>query len=424
MNADAAGQPPMSNHETIRMFKKLIPRCVKRARHQNKLHLLYTLPAELVQAIIALLKPADLCSLRLTCKVFYQLTLHEFGCSCLKVVKTDLSFSSLQSLAVIAEHHRLRHYIRHLIIVEVDYTMMLGRGFHWNRHPSGHLFYPQPGGIEMLRDILARLANCESFQICRGYIIEELTYESYRLRPCDALTIILNVIANIGLPVTSFYVDFKSLNTGGNYVDERRLMLPDLRKTGFIAAWSHLRELSLELSIQTESVAEWAAELILHAPNLEKLCIDYDWGWEAELLTRRISSAALLSSLRQIELQLATTVNGEELLNFLRCARLSLRTLYFSSVYVGGGTGWESIFESLSREFPSLESIRLAIIGGRQVATFPALIDNPYANGSHGRKFIFAYKFIGGQYSVRRVGYTGPNMDVALLTLIKAIEYV
>jgi hypothetical protein len=380
--------------------------------------LLDALPAELIQAITAFLKPRDLSSLRLTCKTFYELSLQDFGRTCLDELQTDLSSSSFDSLAVVAENPRLAPFVGRLVVYERR-DQLLGRGFIWDRHPGGHVLFPQTG-TQRLQDILTRLVNCKSFEIFRPCLKEGLPYSSDSLAPADTLSIFLNVFAGAGLPVELFHVSFKSCCVG-SWVDGNRLHMPEQLKSKFSTAWSHLLNLRLALSVEPDFIENWAAELVIQAPKLQKLSIDFESGNNARAMMHRMSSADSLPPLRQLELENGY-ISGDDLLAFLRHSRRSLQTLFLSHIYLRPRTKrWNPIFASLRDEFSALQSITFPWIGDEnQVLSFSTLLHNPFVNGSEGRKFIFSSDFFGAQECVRWVGYKGPNMSVALQTLMNS----
>lgn len=398
----------------------------KRRKGRQRPRLLLTFPIELIEAIsVFVLEPTDLCSLRLTCKLFYQVTVHHFGRTCLQRVETDLSLNSLQRLAMISQHQQLRHHVHHITINANEvHRILFGRGFSWDRHPLGHLIFPQPG-IQQLQDIRTLLANCSSFHICGANLWgEDLGSDCLGLT--DVVAIILHIVSETGLPVRFFSVDFKATNQGEAIaMDARRLYMPDLQKTGFITAWSHLRELSLQQDV-APGAANYVTELIVNAPNLLKLTIDFDHNDATESIIHRLSSADSLPQLQQLELKCASIKREDQFLNFLRHFRHSLRTVYLSFIGLNVG-GWRPVLASLSNDFTSLESIRLMVIknmGGR-IVHFPALLSNPFVNESNGRRFIFSIKkrLYGGD-RVIWVSYTGPNMGMALQTLIRHGENI
>lgn len=107
---------------------------------------LCTLAVELIELIAGVLEPADLFSLRLVCKELNEKTFQYFSHTCLTTIRTDLSRKSLQELEELSEHEQLRHHVRTLLTKGPN---DMGRGFSWDRHPSGHLLASQPG-VQML----------------------------------------------------------------------------------------------------------------------------------------------------------------------------------------------------------------------------------------------------------------------------------
>lgn len=391
----------------------------KKFDSQRKVHRpFFALPTELIEGIGVLLEAKDLCSLRLTCKLFYQATIYHFGRTCLHCLETDLSLNSLDRIAVISQNQQLRHYVHHLSMNGI-YPNFFGQGFTWDRHSSGRLLFPQPG-IQKLQDILTLLANCSSFHICSVNLWED-TLESDSLGPTDVVTIILNIVAETGLPVRSFSVDFKTPNLSREIsADARRLYMPDPQTATFATAWSHLRELSVRQDLEL-GTANWVTELVIHAPSLQKLTIDFDYGDAAESVIHRLSSADSLPQLQQLNLGRAGLEREEHFLDFLHRFRHSLHTLYLRSISLNVDA-WKPVLASLSNDLVSLESIRLMALRARYSSTiqFPALLYNPFVNESHGRRFIFSYMH--GREKVIWVGYTGPNMNMALQTLLKHAE--
>ncbi|KAK2755473.1 hypothetical protein FQN54_006410 [Arachnomyces sp. PD_36] len=384
---------------------------------------LLALPIELIDAISALLEPSDLCSLRLTCKFLYRTTVRHFGRTCCQRIETDLSFSNLQRLTLIAQHQQLRHHVHHISFY-TEYHIdraFFGRGFSWNRDPSGHLNFPQRS-VQQLKDILTLLVNCSSFHISGVHICED-TIQPDLLGPSDVVTIILHIVADTGLSVTYFSVDFKQPNGGGTCaMDARRLYMPDFQKAGFTTAWSHLQELSLREGVEP-GTDDIVSELALNAPNLRKLAINFDRGQATESVIHRLSSADSLPQLQHLDLQCASLERADQLLLFLRRFRHSLRNLYLESISFRVGK-LRTVLATLSSDFTSLESVWLLLIrdsGG--LIHFPALLSNPFANGSDGRRFIYGIKKRLCQGDrVIWVSYRGPNMDVALRTLAKHAE--
>ena len=66
----------------------------------------------------------------------------------------------------------------------------------------------------MLQSILLnKLVNCVFFQIQSDHEWQD-TYQSDCLTPTDAVAVMLTIIADTGLAVKSFFVDFRARGTG------------------------------------------------------------------------------------------------------------------------------------------------------------------------------------------------------------------
>jgi len=380
---------------------------------------LCTLAVELIELIAGVLEPADLFSLRLVCKELNEKTFQYFSHTCLTTIRTDLSRKSLQELEELSEHEQLRHHVRTLLTKGPN---DMGRGFSWDRHPSGHLLASQPG-VQMLQDILLNnLVNCRSFHIYRDHEDED-SYKSDCLRPSDAVAIILTIIAETSLPVKSFYVVFRRRGTGK--VDAKRLHILQYRKPEFRTAWAHLQELSLEQTM-TSDTFDWAMELVLCAINLQKLTLDFEFDHSTSFIDR-LSSADTLPGLQELKLS-CVNVTEEIILRFLLHFRDSLRALSFWLVSIESGGTWVSVFRKLRSDFPLLESICVNHLKefkkeNRRIM-FPALSDNPVVPGSQGRRFNLVDKKYKGKPRIFGVSYSGPGMDVALEILVRSAENI
>ena len=172
---------------------------------------LHTLATELVELIARFLGPADFCSLRSACKNLHQKSLHSFG-AFFTTIRTDLSQRSLQKLQLISEDDTLRLYVQKLLIKPIE-GEILGQGFQWDRHSSGHLEGRLPG-LEKLQYLLAHnLPNCRSFHI---FTLGGEEDESDALTSSDVVALMLRIVPSISidaptsLPLKSFIVDFTS----------------------------------------------------------------------------------------------------------------------------------------------------------------------------------------------------------------------
>jgi len=384
---------------------------------------LCTLAVELIEHIASALEPADLFSLRLVCKGLNEKTLHYFARTYLTTVRTDLSHKSLQELKELSAHEQLRHHVRILLIKEGPNDF--GRGFWWNRHPSGHLLGPS-SGIQMLQDILLdNLMNCRAFHIYDTHA-EEAPYESDWLTSSDAIAIILTIIAETSLPIKSFYVDFRKGGTGK--VDAKRLHTLQYQKPEFRTAWAHLQELCLEQSMTLDTF-DSAVELVLGATNLQKLTLNFEFDHSSSFIDR-LSSTDSFPKLQELKLSCAYVTVGI-ISRFLLRFRDSLLALLFHHVIIdddSGGT-WISVLSNLRSNFPLLESICVKYLkeckpGENGRIMFPALSDNPVLPGLQGGRFELIGKNFRGSPKILGVSYCGPRMDVALEILARSAEYI
>lgn len=110
-------------------------------------------------------------------------------------------------------------------------------------------------------------------------------YEDQFLTRSDVLTILLNIIADTGLPTTSFLVDLaEDGGSGGCGIDPRRLSnLPNLHGRNFVAAWAHIRELMLDYKMDSRVAVDMGITFIQHVPNLQNLSMSFDIGGDAAL---------------------------------------------------------------------------------------------------------------------------------------------
>lgn len=188
-------------------------------------------------------------------------------------------------------------------------------------------------GIQQWQDVHQRLVHCRSFQLIRNNHYE--TYEQGSLlTPSDAITLILNIIINTGIPVVAFSVNYRR-GVGANYLVTERINA-NLQQSEFITAWSNLQELSLNFTMERTLIVDWAFQLIQHAKNLQKLQIDFDHGDETNSFINRLSYADCLSHLKELTLK-ATSVSSEHIRRFLRyhqnLRKLSLRAIVLENVF-------------------------------------------------------------------------------------------
>ena len=340
---------------------------------------------EIIEFIADALNHRDLCSLRLVCKALNQRTLHSFGNSC-STVRTDLSRKSVQKLQDLSENALMRRRVQSLVVKssstcrdkwfdDPEEELAL------KGNPSKYLETPL-STTWMLRDILAaRLVNCRSFRI-RG---PGETYDSSTaayVTPSDVVGIILAIIAKDSLAVKSFCIDL-GLDEGRSVLNAARIGMPLRKQPGFRLGWAHLEELLFEYSMQ-ERESDWALDLILRAPELQKLSLNC---YGCFPLIRRLTNEVRPPRLRYLKLVHATFTLGQ-ISNVLMNCHDSLRELNLRFVRLGYGSNWVTVFRDLKDDFPLLDSISLFWITEETTTRypnyvfFPTLSDNPMVPGT------------------------------------------
>lgn len=385
------------------------------------------LPPELVDTVASFLRPNDLFALRQTCKALYQETLSVFWRTCCQRIETTLSPQSLHDLeAAIARHPQYRQHVRHLSMAGFDQ-------FCWVPDDAPPWYNGYDDGqdhrqlFERLHAILKQLVNCHSFGI-PSITASDHPRNSHVTKPPHAIPIILDILAEPSLPVSSFTVEFHILHNIHdpehrcyNRLDPHRFRLATVDKPRFLAVWEHLRTLTLTLDCEScHVVLDWAADLILHAPVLQSLdltCALYDME-EPAAFTRHLASpllqplhdpSSLCSNLQDLRINFLTA-SVADLTAFLRRCRRTLRVLKLEHLWLH-----ESIIDDLPAFFRSLKSnessrhgvdgggfvalqtihfirIQIRIINGKLRARFPALLENPVVDEVRGVRFVFPYE--------------------------------
>ena len=398
---------------------------------------------EIIDLIADELDRTDILSLRYVCRELNRKTLHHFGHTCFRTVRTDLSRKSLQKLQELSEAESLRHHV-HILFIKIASTVRERmytdpeEQVLWPRHLSGYLEAPAPG-TQQLRDILLeKLVNCRSFHI-HGPDDVEQPYDSGHLLPSDAIGVILAVIAETSLPVKSFFVDYRrNQYSGGGRIDLKRLQLQPYQHPRFKSGWAYLQELYLDYYIDSDD-SDWALNLILHAPNLQKLSLNFNQGADVPLI-HRLTSEHRLPRLQSLRLACAQ-VTVEQISKLLTNSYDSLHVLALRFVTIGSGGSWGEIFRELRAKFSRLESISLGWLrketaDERSLVSFSTLHKNPLVPGSErtmprsdcrllqpwGLPITLTYKKWCGETRVFGVRYHGSQMDVVLKILIESAE--
>ena len=388
----------------------------------------------------------DFCSLRLASKNLHQKSLHSFG-AFFTTIRTDLSQRSLQKLQLISEDDTLRLYVQKLLIKPVE-GEILGQGFQWDRHSSGHLEGRLPG-LEKLQYLLAHnLPNCRSFHI---FTLGGEEDESDALTSSDVVALMLRIVPSISidaptsLPLKSFIVDFTSpimdIQSRGdgtiyarrllqdrntNSICAKRLQMGQYRQPSFRTAWAPIQELVLEQNLMLETF-DWVMDLIVNATSLRKLSLDVG-HYQSGPLLERLCHVSTLSSLESFKLARAST-SVEHLSRLIEISYNTLRVISLKHVSAERLSDWPIFLGRLRKHAPFLQSVSIYWLRAynhelyRRVM-FPSLLIDSVVPDSGGRRWILTEKKLKKEKRILGVEYEGPRVDMALDMLVKAVEYI
>ncbi|KAI9711151.1 MAG: hypothetical protein M1812_007255 [Candelaria pacifica] len=276
----------------------------------------------------------------------------------------------------------------------------------------------------MLQTILERLQNCKSFRVYSYGDLEEGGRAGEYLYPSDAVSIILSIVAEAGLPVKSFFVDF---NCQGS-LDGKRLQMQLYKQPTFIAAWANLEELLLDHYLSCgfpSATLEWARDLVLHAPCLKRLSLHFHNCREApSFICSLLSSPVPFQGLQELKLACGH-FTMDTFLNLLLRSRLTLRRLSFWFMFIESGT-WKRFLTEL-RVFQHLEEIIVEFPSeyrdGIIRLEVPTLEANPIVPGSNGREFKLRFKKWKWARRVMSASFKGrADMDKALEILAADVQ--
>ncbi|KAB8217913.1 hypothetical protein BDV33DRAFT_131863 [Aspergillus novoparasiticus] len=398
---------------------------LNRASRENETNPLCKLPEELVENIVAFLGAGGtgieyLCALRLTCAHLYEKSLHYFGRAVLHTIRTDLGFISLDRLLKLAGDNRLKDHVHHLLIRGV-FNSRMGLGFQWKRHNSGQLEVEQSPGARWLREVLLSFPNCRSFTVHLDYGWNDSSEHS-RLGPSDGITMIMDIIAETGIPVRSFsvYAHPSSSGFAFNDVDPRCLQFDILQDPTFINSWAHVEKLKFHHNFVPGNIGEWVASVIALAPRLKTLEISFDYTPDAQIITTRlVSGPVVLSELRELTLTEASEMEWDELLTLLRFTCRTLRCLKLERLQLKGGT-WIPLLVQLY-QFPLLEDLTLFWLSTSQkrVLHFVSLPES-LRDTLQGGKLKLDRKQFRAIWKTVYVAYRGHDMQVLLNALLQS----
>ncbi|MCJ1250121.1 hypothetical protein MMC30_007347 [Trapelia coarctata] len=296
----------------------------------------------------------------------------------------------------------------------------MGTGFLWNRHTLGYLTAPLPGAEILQKILVENLTNCNSFRIEREHEWDGL-YESNRITTSDAVGIVLMIVAQTGLPIRSFHLDWIRLGT--NWLDARRLPTSQFQTVNFRTGWSHLQELILGIAATPETV-DLITELVVQAPNLKRLDTGSNFNHSSGSVLERLYSANTLPRLHELRLR-SGPITEDFLLQFLLRFRDSLRAISLWHITITSGS-WTSIFREWKANLPLLERIAVVFLVERHAAGpkkrvfFPSLAGNAVVPETGGHRFDLIEHMNRNEDVINGVRYEGPRMDVALDILEKS----
>lgn len=342
-----------------------------------------SLATELVELAADRLQADDILALRLTCRDIQEKTFHLFCCRFFSCLRTDLSHSSLVRINALSKHRQFRPYVQGLAFV---LGKGVGRDISWDRHPWGPLSSPvQTQAVRTLRDNLVHsLVRCRSFSVICRYPEGRPGFD--HLTVSDAVAVFFAIIADCHLPVKSFHLLYSSDRPRPLSMDMRRLppLLP--RQPGFLAAWSHLQELSVQQYSTLESFP-FLLDLILNAPNLRVLRLTLSLHDLSAGFIYELASSGSLPQIQDLSLS-RTSVRADDLRALLRRLGSSLRALRLHDVS-NVSDHWEPVFEELKSGFPSLHFLSFCCLrlgsSSSRFLTFPALGKTFSASGVPGQ---------------------------------------
>ena len=378
---------------------------------------LSTLPTEIVEAVAFSLECNDLLLLRLVCRQLWQKTLHPFG-KLFETLRTDLSSASLQRLESVSKITPIRQNVQTLLLAKGN-NCQFGQDFRWYQGPSSHVEPPFPNFDRLQNMLLHSFSNCRSFRIINKDASEDETLQFLRT---DAIAMLLHMIARLDLNIKSFVVD---VNHGD--LDTTRLQMWRARLPSFLSTWKHLRELSLNFGLKSDTI-DWALELIVNATNLQSLSLSLYFDKPKALFTRLCASNAC-RGLTSLTLASMTVASSQHLTELFCRSKNTLHTLSIWHINIHDGEAWPAVLEQCRIQLIHLQRFSLNILADRinqdhtsTMYHFPSLSEDLIIPESGGRKFTLTRKNRKGGRSVFGVDYSGARVDNALKMLIDAAE--
>lgn len=372
--------------------------------------ILIALPQEIIENIACNLLLAELCSLRLACKVLAEKSSYYLGATFCTKVQTNLSLASVQRL----DCRSRSPWAHHVKILHLGWDEEAGHGLVWDRDISNAIL-PSLPVLQTIRNIILRFTNCRSITLNAPYEYDYM--ESPRLDAIgysDMLGISFLIIAETSLLLQKFQIDFGS-EGGKCRVKTSQIHLEQVMKPAFKKAFSSLQELSLKLSVE-DGTYDWIENLVSDTVHLQKL----------ECIVRIPGSFCFrptsLSHLRGLSLQYELMSEKNLVSTLLQCCHC-LQSLRIVQVYLDGS--WAQVFACL-HYLRSLRDVSLHFLrvshGASRPLGFSGLRDDIDVPDSLGQRLQLRRKGIPGNTRVVGVDYSGPGMGNVVAMLMNSIE--
>lgn len=397
------------------------------------------LSVELVENITDFLDRQDLLALRLACRYLNEATQATFATAWFGTVETDLSPRSFRRLKEIAQHEKIRLFVRKLRTAEQEKgiwpprPLFLGLGHDWPRLESGSLDLTS-GTVKEFHDAVSCFVNCTTLEVDDGkgaYRVEPGTDPG--LPPTDALDLFLSVVAleNRPLQVRSVCINFEY---SYSFTDDKQLSPSTINFDTFRASWSSsLEHLTICWEI-VDAAAEGVVELILAATRLRTLSLKFYVSEFANHIFLGLAQAPTVAPVTHLRLgsmgRVSVTTLGDAILRF----KDSLRSLHITKVGINQGD-WSDFFEYIGRqEFPRLECVTIwqvrappgPVTPGARPVCFCPLRTRQETLRRCGGTFEFALGHLRKRTRVMGVRYRGPRegMQLALKALGEDSNYM
>ncbi|KAL5044673.1 hypothetical protein BDW71DRAFT_209052 [Aspergillus fruticulosus] len=292
------------------------------------------LAAELLEDIARHLEREDFCQFRLVSRDFYTRTFHFFARRHFSMQKTNLSRTSRERFQVFCAHPVLGIYVNRLVITTevTNDGVFFGDGFDWHRSPTGQLIIPQDF-LDGWKDTLQRMPNYDPDGREPENIFPALT-------PTEAFMALQRIFGAAAVRVEEFELVF----TWNHPLHMDSIDTSYLQDPAFITSWSKLRKFEMQVKVSTNAQADYIAQLVIMARDLEYLSLNADFGNKAGHLIRNLTSIATATGddpthkppplkLKDIRLHMAS-IAVEALRTFLSHHRDTVHTLVLGDIHL------------------------------------------------------------------------------------------